>query len=49
MALDPNAPGALGMQQFPAAPVAIVLALILRRLRPGARLSCRRRPRSAAG
>lgn len=28
MALDPNAPGALGMQKFPAAPVAIVFSLI---------------------
>jgi ABC-type uncharacterized transport system permease subunit len=28
MALDPNAPGALGMQTFPAAPVAIVFALL---------------------
>jgi simple sugar transport system permease protein len=28
MALNPNAPGALGMERFPAAPVAIVFALI---------------------
>ena len=28
MALNPNAPGALGMEKFPAAPVAVVFALI---------------------